>query len=38
MNLLLSMPPKSKKIYIYTLMDLQKDLKEKFDKAYGISE
>ena len=38
MNLLLSMPPESKKIYIFTLMDLQKDLKEKFDKAYGISE
>ena len=38
MDLLMNMPPESKRVYIMTLMDLQRDLKEKFDKAYGVSE
>lgn len=33
----MNMPPESKRVYIMTLMELQKDLKEKFDKAYGVS-
>lgn len=37
MDLLMNMPPESKRVYIMTLMELQKDLKEKFDKAYGVS-
>ena len=37
MDLLLNMPPESKRVYIMTLMELQRDLKEKFDKAYGVT-
>lgn len=37
MDLLMNMPPESKRVYIMTLMELQRDLKEKFDKAYGVS-
>lgn len=35
-DLLMNISPESKRVYIMTLMELQRDLKEKFDKAYGV--